>query len=56
MSGRPIRSNEAMGGMPGTPRKLMSEKKIKVTAVMTARVAGREIFRKKECSVFGGME
>jgi hypothetical protein len=45
MSGRPVCSSELMGGMPGTPRKLMSQKKRRVTAVMTAMVAGREIFR-----------
>jgi hypothetical protein len=41
-----------MGGMPGTPWKLMSQKKNKVMAVMAAMVAGREIFKKKECSEF----
>jgi hypothetical protein len=52
MSGRPIRSSEAMGGMPGTPWKLMSHKKSKAMTVMAAMVAGRESFRKKECSEF----
>jgi hypothetical protein len=52
MSGRPIRGSEAMGGMPGTPWRLMSQKKSKVMTVMAAMVAGREIFRKKECNEF----
>ena len=47
MSGRPILSNEEIEGTPGTPRKLMSQKKSKVTVEMTAMVKGREIFRKK---------
>jgi hypothetical protein len=48
MSGRPTRSSEAMGGMPGTPWRLLSQKKSKVMTVMAAMVTGREILRKKE--------
>jgi len=47
MSGSPIRSSELIAGMPGTPRKLMSQKNGKVTAVITAIVAG-EIFSERK--------
>jgi hypothetical protein len=52
MSGSPIRSNEAMAGIPGTPWKLTSQKRSNMMTVTAAMLAGREIFRKKECKEF----